>query len=293
MLEIIKNIPSDRPVLIAGPTASGKSSLALAIAEASGGRIVNADALQVFADWSVLTARPPAEDLVRAPHALYGHVAFDVAYSVGDWLRDVAALDQAERPIFVGGTGLYFRALNEGLADIPATPPAIRAEAMARWQDDGLAALVAELDSAVRETIDTANPMRVMRAWEVARATGRSIRDWQAETPAPLVPLSSAVPLLLDAPKDWLNPRIAGRFDMMLEAGALDETRAILPQWDPGLNAAQAIGAPELVGYLKGECTLAEARDRATLATRQYAKRQRTWFRSRMKTWQTVDARTL
>lgn len=293
MLETIDGLASDRPVLIAGPTASGKSALALEIARRHGGRIVNADALQVFTDWSLLTARPPQADLDQAPHVLYGHVPFEAAYSVGDWLRDVAALPAGPRPIVVGGTGLYFRALTEGLADIPATPPEIRAEATARLQADGLPALVAELDPDVRVDIDTANPMRVMRAWEVARATGRSIRAWQADTPPPLVPLDQAIPLVIDAPKDWLDPRIERRFDMMLDAGALDEARAVLPRWDARLNAAQAIGAPELIAHLKSEITLPEARVRAILASRQYAKRQRTWFRNRMKTWHRLDATRL
>ncbi|UWQ16651.1 tRNA (adenosine(37)-N6)-dimethylallyltransferase MiaA [Jannaschia sp. M317] len=293
MLETIDGLASDRPVLIAGPTASGKSALALEIARRHGGRIVNADALQVFADWSLLTARPPQADLDQAPHVLYGHVPFEAAYSVGDWLRDVAALPAGPRPIVVGGTGLYFRALTEGLADIPATPPEIRAEATARLQADGLPALVAELDPDVRDDIDTANPMRVMRAWEVARATGRSIRAWQADTPPPLVPLDQAIPLVIDAPKDWLDPRIERRFDMMLDAGALDEARAVLPRWDARLNAAQAIGAPELIAHLKSEITLPEARARAILASRQYAKRQRTWFRNRMKTWHRLAATRL
>ena len=293
MLESIGNIPPDRPVLIAGPTASGKSSLALAIAESGGGRIVNADALQVFADWSVLTARPGPEDLSRAEHALYGHVPFETAYSVGDWLRDLAALTPGTRPIVVGGTGLYFRALTEGLADIPATPPAIRAEAIARHEAEGLAALVADLDPATRAGIDTANPMRVMRAWEVQRATGRSIRDWQAETPPPMIPRAAATALLLNAPKDWLDARIARRFDAMLAGGALEEARALLPRWDPTLNAAQAIGAPELIAHLRGETDLDTARAAATLATRQYAKRQRTWFRARMRDWTQLDARDL
>jgi tRNA dimethylallyltransferase len=293
MLDLLDSIPQDRPVLIAGPTASGKSSLALAIAERAGGRIVNADALQVFADWRVLTARPSAAEEARAPHALYGHVPWGASYSVGDWLRDFAALPRGPRPIVVGGTGLIFRALTEGLADIPPTPPEIRAEAQARLAERGLSALAAELDPEVRATIDTANPMRVMRAWEVARATGRSIRAWQAKTPPPLIPLDAAVPLLLDAPKDWLDQRIARRFDAMLAAGALEEARAVLPRWDPSLNAAQAIGAPELVAHLRGEATLEAARAAAVTATRQYAKRQRTWFRARMRAWTPVAAAEL
>ncbi|GIT91971.1 tRNA dimethylallyltransferase [Jannaschia pagri] len=279
--------------MIAGPTASGKSALALAIARRGGGQIVNADALQVFADWQVLTARPPVEETSQAPHALYGHVDWARNYSVGDWLREVAGLPKDLRPIIVGGTGLYFRALTEGLAEIPPTPPEVRREATDRLERDGLAALVDELDAEVRDTIDTANHMRVLRAWEVARATGRSIRRWQAETPPPLFPLAACCPIVLDAPKAWLSPRIERRFDLMLSQGALDEAEAVLPKWDPTRNAAQAIGAPELIAHLRGEISLDTARDRAIVATQQYAKRQRTWFRARMKDWHPIAAEDL
>lgn len=283
------DIPDGRPILIAGPTGSGKSSLALALAEARGGTVVNADAMQVFADWRVLSARPSPEEEARAAHALYGHVGWTTAYSTGDWLRDVTPLI-GPGAVIVGGTGLYFRALTEGLADIPATPPAIRTEAEARLEAIGLEELAAELDPETRAGIDTANPKRVMRAWEVARATGRSIRDWQADTPPPRLPLDACTPLVLDAPKDWLTPRLERRFDAMLAKGALDEVRAVLPRWDPTLNAAQAIGAPELVAHLRGEITLDAARDCAIIATRRYAKRQRTWFRARMAGWTRIDA---
>ncbi|MEL7184664.1 MAG: tRNA (adenosine(37)-N6)-dimethylallyltransferase MiaA [Pseudomonadota bacterium] len=281
------------PVLLAGPTASGKSSLALAIAEAQGGVIVNADALQVFADWRVLTARPSAAETARARHLLYGHVPWDRAYSVGDWLRDATNLPHRARPIFVGGTGLFFRALTEGLANIPPTPPKIREEAEARLATLGLPALAAELDAEVRETLDLQNPMRVLRAWEVKRATGRSIRAWHAETPPPLIPPNKAAKIVLDAPKDWLSPRIESRFDLMLEGGALEEVRTILPRWDSRLNAAKAIGAPELVAHLRGQLSLDDARSAAVTATRQYAKRQRTWFRKRMRNWWRIDAHLL
>ncbi|WGH78750.1 tRNA (adenosine(37)-N6)-dimethylallyltransferase MiaA [Jannaschia ovalis] len=289
MKRLIEDIAADRPVLIAGPTASGKSALALALAEAQERPVVNADALQVFADWRVLTARPSPDEEARAPHHLYGHVEWTRAYSVGDWLRDVTPLLD-RRPVIVGGTGLYFRVLTEGLADIPPTPPAIRAEAEARLRDCGLPALVADLDPATAAGLDRNNPMRVMRAWEVARATGRSIRDWQAETPPPALLLSAATALVLDAPKEWLDPRIVRRFDQMLAAGALEEARRVLPRWDPTLNAAQAIGAPELIAHLRGELPLSEARDRAILASRRYAKRQRTWFRARMGGWRRISA---
>ena len=225
MLELLDTTPPDRPVLIAGPTASGKSSLALAIARAQGGTVVNADALQVFADWRLLTARPTPEEEAEVPHALYGHVPWEADRSVGDWLREIAPLLAMTRPIVVGGTGLYFRALTEGLADIPATPSAIRAEAQDRLARIGLDAMAAELDPDVRADLDLRNPMRVIRAWEVERATGRSIRDWQADTPPPLLPLARATLLVLDAPAAWLDPRIARRFGTSTVDGRAVERR--------------------------------------------------------------------
>ncbi|MBK1635070.1 tRNA (adenosine(37)-N6)-dimethylallyltransferase MiaA [Rhodovulum adriaticum] len=282
----IPSLDPARPVLIAGPTASGKSALALAIARAQGGVIVNADALQVFAGWRILTARPSPRDMAQAPHALYGHVPVDGAYSVGHWLRDVAPILQgADRPIIVGGTGLYFTALTEGLAEIPATPDQIRAEADTRIADAGIAALLAELDPDTAARIDTANPRRVQRAWEVQRATGRGLAAWQDATPPPLLPLARTQPLVIDAPREQLNARIEARFDAMIAEGALEEVRANLSRWDPAAQSAQAIGAPELVAHLRGEISLDAAIAAAKTASRQYAKRQRTWFRSRLKQW--------
>ncbi|EIE52586.1 tRNA delta(2)-isopentenylpyrophosphate transferase [Citreicella sp. 357] len=275
-----------RHVLIAGPTASGKSALALEIAARDGGIVVNADAIQVFADWRILTARPCAEDEARAPHALYGHVPGSTPYSVGAWLRDLdPLLAGSARLIVTGGTGLYFSALTNGLADIPATPPDIRAEAMARLDAGDHAPMVAELDAQTRGRIDTANPMRVQRAWEVLRATGRGIAAWQDDTPPPRLPLADVQPILFDAPRDWLTPRIERRFDAMLAAGALDEARANLDGWSPDLPSAKAIGAAELIAHLRGEMSLETAARRATILTRQFAKRQRSWFRARMKDW--------
>ncbi|MGX9855588.1 tRNA (adenosine(37)-N6)-dimethylallyltransferase MiaA [Limimaricola variabilis] len=285
LFEIARGLDPARPVLIAGPTASGKSALALAIAETGGGVVVNADALQVYADWRVLSARPSAEEEARAPHALYGHVGRETSYSVGHWLREVAPLLDGPRPIVVGGTGLYFSALTEGLAEIPATPPEIRAQADAIALPD----LVAGLDAETRGRIDLANRARVQRAWEVLRATGRGIAAWQADTPPPLLPLPRAQPIVLRPDPAWLNARIARRFDAMLQEGALDEARAALPHWQPAAPWARAIGAPELVAHLRGETDLATAREAAIIASRQYAKRQRSWFRSRMGEWRGLD----
>ncbi|MWD27783.1 tRNA (adenosine(37)-N6)-dimethylallyltransferase MiaA [Aquicoccus sp. SCR17] len=275
-----------RPVLIAGPTASAKSELALRLAEREGGVVVNADAIQVFDNWRVLTARPSPADEARAPHALYGHVGRQDEYSVGHWLRDLAPLlESGERPIITGGTGLYFTALTQGLAEIPPTPPEVRAEADARLAEEGLEALLAELDTATAERIDRRNPARVQRAWEVRRSTGRGLAAWQDDTPPPLLPLARAQPILVEAPRDWLTPRIERRFDAMLAAGALDEARDNLEGWDPARLSSKAIGAPELIAHLRGEITLEAARDASTIATRQFAKRQRTWFRAKMAEW--------
>ena len=275
-------------MLIAGPTASGKSALALEIAAKSGGVIVNADALQVYDGWRVLTARPSPEDEAAARHLFYGHVPFEAEYSVGDWLRAVRPLlDGPARPIIVGGTGLYFRALTEGLAEIPPIPPEIRAEGDA-MSDAALLDALDRADPVLAGRIDLQNRARVQRGWEVWRATGRPLSAWQAETAPPALPLARAVPLVIDADRDWLNARIARRFDAMLAQGALEEARANLPRWPLAGGARKAIGAPELIAHLQGAITLEEAREAAIIASRQYAKRQRTWFRARMGDWQPV-----
>ena len=283
------DIPPDRPVLIAGPTASGKSALAETIVAAGGGVIVNADALQVYGCWRLLTARPSAVTEAALPHRLYGHVGREAPYSAGHWLREVrAVLAEGARPVIVGGTGLYFTALTEGLAEVPPTPPGVRSEADSRLRDAGLAAMVAELDPATAARIDLRNPARVQRAWEVLRATGRGLADWQAETGPPLLPLDRVAALVLEPDRDWLAGRIDRRFDAMMEAGALDEVRAAMPAWQTGAPWTRAIGAPELAAHLRGEGSLAEAVAAARIASRQYAKRQRTWFRSRMAAWRRI-----
>lgn len=276
------SIEAQKPVLIAGPTASGKSALALHIAKSQGGIIVNADALQVFDGWRILTARPDDTDLAQAEHALYGHVAYDADYSVGHWLRDVTPyLQGPKRPIIVGGTGLNFNALTRGLADIPPTPDSLRAHANTLPLDT----LLGGLDAQTVSRIDTQNRMRVQRAWEVLHNTGRSLADWQDATPPPLLRLDQATCITLDAPKDWLDDRITRRFEQMLDLGALNEARAMLPHWNPNHQSSKAIGAPELIAHLHGNMTLDQAREAAIISSRQYAKRQRTWFRARHKTW--------
>lgn len=285
------NLSPDKPVLIAGPTASGKSALALTLARAQNRAIVNADALQVFAGWPLLTAQPSADDRQLAEHLLYGHLQCDADYSVGAWLRDVAPLLQrSPAPVIVGGTGLYLSALTEGLVDIPATDPAIRAAATARLADIGLVAFAAELDPATHARIDTRNPMRVQRAWEVLQQTGRGLAAWQAETGPPLVAPEQPHLFQLVAPPEFLNPRIDARFDAMLAQGALDEARAMLPRWNPDALSSKAIGAAELIGVLQGKLSESDAKISAQTATRQFAKRQRTWFRRRMQNWSVLNA---
>jgi tRNA dimethylallyltransferase len=283
------DIPADLPVLVAGPTASGKSALAAALVARDGGVIVNADALQVHDRWRVLTARPSVAEEAALPHRLYGHIGPRQPYSVGHWLREVQAiLQEGSRPVIVGGTGLYFTALTEGLAEVPLVPAAVRAEADAALRDRGLDAMVATLDPETAGRIDLRNPARVQRAWEVLRATGRGLAAWQAGTGAPLLPMAGVTALVLVPDRDWLADRIDRRFDAMIGAGALDEARAALEGWDPALPSSRAIGAAELVAHLRGETGLDEAVAAAKLATRQYAKRQRTWFRSRMGGWRPI-----
>jgi len=288
-----------RPVLLAGPTASGKSRLALALARQGAGMVINADSQQVLAGWRVLTARPSAAEEAACPHRLYGHVPPGRASSVGAWLRDLApVLEEARaaglRPILVGGTGLYFRAVTEGLAEIPPVPAGLRAEIEARLAAHGRDALAAELAGRDPETaarIDLANPRRVARALEVLEATGEGLARWQARTPAPMLSLAQTVPAVLETPREILAERIGARFAAMLEGGALEEARAIaaagLPAHDPHLRP---VGARELLAHLAGDMTLEAAAERAIAATRAYAKRQRTWFDNRMRDWPRLDA---
>jgi tRNA dimethylallyltransferase len=277
-------ISRELPVLIAGPTASGKSALAMDLSARDGRLIINADALQVYDGWRILTARPSIADEARLPHALYGHVSRHTVYSVGHWLREVTPL--LDRPVvIVGGTGLYFTALTEGLADIPPTPAHIRAQADALRQTD-LHAMILALDPATQARVDLANPMRVQRAWEVQMTTGRGLAVWQDSTGAPMLPVARITTLIMRPEVARLNARIDARFDQMIAAGALDEARLALPDWNPTLPASRAIGAAELIAHLRGEMTLADAITAAKIATHQYAKRQRTWFRSRMSAWQ-------
>jgi tRNA dimethylallyltransferase len=287
-----------RPVLIAGPTASGKSALALALAERDHGCVINADASQVYACWRVLTARPDDADLARAPHRLYGHVPCAERYSVGAWLREVdAAIADARRaglrPIVVGGTGLYLHALTGGLSDIPEIPPEVRARSQAMLVAGELDRMLMQLmqdDRATFARIDRNNPMRVQRAWEVLVATGRGLSHWQREPHARIVPPESAVRLLVSPEISLLNNQIEARFHAMLERGALDEVRAFIAiDHDESLPASRVLGARELAAHLRGEIGLEGAIAASVTATRQFAKRQRTWFRNKMPDWQRLE----
>lgn len=274
------------PVLLAGPTASGKSALALALARAQGRAVINADALQVYDRWQILTARPGAAEMSDTPHHLYGHVAATTAYSVGRWLEDLRPLLATRpAPVIVGGTGLYLSALTEGLSPIPPVPPEIRAQADAQLRTQGLEAMVAHLDHTTRARIDTRNPARVQRAWEVLATTGRGLADWQDDDLQQMLPRNQAAAFVLDIAPATLEARIRARLAHMIKAHVLDEVARALPDWDPARPADRAIGAAEFAAHLRAEMTLDQAIEAAAITTRRYAKRQRTWFRSRMGTW--------
>jgi tRNA dimethylallyltransferase len=276
-------------VLIAGPTASGKSHHALALAEEIGGVVINADSMQVYREAPILTAQPSAQDKARLPHLLYGHVSAREVYSVGRWRSDaITALAEAQAlnrtPIFVGGTGLYFTALTDGLADIPPTPPEIRDAARALLDDIGVEALHATLtdrDPLTASKLRATDPQRVLRAFEVLEATGRSLAEWQSAPAEPVLKAQKIAAFVLDPPRSELRLRIAARFEAMLEAGGLEEARA-LEGLDPALPAAKLLGLRPLQALAAGTLTRAEALDAAITGTRQFAKRQMTWFRHRM-----------
>ena len=289
--EFILSLNEARPILIAGATASGKSALAIKIAKKLGGVIINADAMQVYEGWKILTARPTKQDQRNVSHLLYGHVDNKEAYSVGDWLRQVTPLlDGNHRPIIVGGTGLYFRALTEGLANIPKIPEKYKKKSSELIQNGKMLDMVADFDEATRSKIDLQNPVRVARAWEVLQATGKSIVSWQADTPPPILNINKCDAILMHSSTHWLNERIKIRFEAMLDNGVLEEITKNSQSWDPQLQSSQAIGATQLIEYNLGRISIEKATELAVIASRQYAKRQKTWFRKRMENWRTVIA---
>ena len=287
-----------RAVLIAGPTASGKSALALAVAENLGGVIVNADSMQVYRDLRIITARPTADDEIRAPHKLYGFVNAAENYSVGRWCRDVEETlreigKQGRVPILVGGTGLYFKALTSGLAAVPPIPADIRADVRGRLQQEGAPALHAELmrlDPATAQRVTANDRSRISRALEVVLATGRALSDWHREGLPPLIDPARAVKVFITCERKELVRRIEVRFDAMIKSTALDEVRRLAERrLDPALPAMKAHGVPWLIRHLNGEISREEAIAGAVMDTRRYAKRQLTWFRNQMNDWIWAD----
>jgi len=269
--------------LIAGPTASGKSALALALAERTGGVVINADASQVYADLRILSARPSDADMARAPHRLFGHIDGREACSAARWAddakREIAAAHGAGKlPILVGGTGLYIRTLIDGIAPVPEIDPAIREAVRAMPVAEAHAALGRE-DPASAEALPPADAARIARALEVIRSSGRSIRDWRARKEGGIGGAVRLAPLVLLPPRDWLIARCDARFEAMLDEGAAEEVKALLARDLPAsLPVMRAIGVPEIAAWLDGAIVRREMISRAQIATRQYAKRQYTWF---------------
>jgi tRNA dimethylallyltransferase len=288
-------------VLIAGPTASGKSALALALAEAADGVVINTDSMQVYRDLRIITARPTPEDEARVPHRLYGHVDAAVNCSAGHWVNDAAtelaeARAQNRVPIFIGGSGLYFKALTRGLSAVPPVPAEIRDDVRARLESNGVEALHAELslrDPASAERLKPRDRTRVARALEVVEATGRSLTDWHRDGLPPLLPPGQFRAVFLAPERDELYARIDARFEAMLGSGALEEVERLgARHLDPLLPAMKAHGVPALLRHLVGEITREQAAEIGRADTRHYAKRQFTWFRHQLPEfeWLTPEA---
>lgn len=289
--------PEHAPILIAGPTASGKSAYAMRVAEEVGGVVINADSMQVYRELRVLTARPSAEDEARVPHRLYGHVGAAEPYSVARWLEDVAAVlaecrSTGRRPIIVGGTGLYFKALTEGLSPVPPVPASVRERWRQLAQEVSAAALhemLAARDPVMAGRLAVSDRQRVTRALEVFEATGKSLAAWQGMAGEPLVPLAGADARVLEIDRQVLYDRCDRRFEQMIEAGALDEVVALVGLGVPeDMPAMRAIGVRPLRAHLAGETDKAAATAQAQTETRQYVKRQITWLKKHMISWNLV-----
>jgi len=283
----------NRAVLIAGPTASGKSALAMNLAEAENGVIINADSMQVYRELRVLTARPTLADEARVPHLLYGHRDPAADYSTGMWQKEAmtaihATLAQGKLPVLCGGTGLYFMSLLKGLAEVPEIAPEVRA----KWRNftGDLYGELARRDTVSAAKLNPADRQRLIRALEVVESTGEPLPHWQARAEA-LAPLKGfAVRCLFkNLPREALYARADSRFEQMIAHGAIDELRA-LPDLHKDQPLMKAIGVPELKAYLKGAISLEEAKAKAQTATRQYIKRQLTWWRGQMGDWEEVGA---
>jgi tRNA dimethylallyltransferase len=285
----------NKAVLIAGPTASGKSALALALAEKTGGIIINTDSMQVYRDLRIITARPTPEEEARLPHRLYGHVDAAINYSAGSYVRDAAsglaeARNAGRLPIFIGGTGLYFKALTRGLSAVPPVAAEVREMVRARLERDGVESLHAALalrdpESAAR--LNLRDRTRIARALEVIEATGRPLAEWHREGQPPLLAEGDYQALFLTPDRETLYARIDARFDVMLTKGALEEVEALAARGlDPLLPAMKAHGVPALIRYLRGEITREEAATIGKADTRHYAKRQFTWFRHQLPEFQ-------
>lgn len=286
-------------ILIAGPTASGKSGLALRLAEEHGGKIINADSMQVYAELRILTARPSIADEARVPHALYGFVPAAEAYSVGRFVVDAAtAIDEARRqgrvPIIVGGTGLYFKALLEGLSPIPAIDDGVRARWRSTAEQIGAAELHRQLaarDAVMAGRLSPTDTQRIVRALEVLDSTGQSLAVWQTKPKTPILDAATATCLVVDADRADLIARADKRFDQMIADGALAEAESLAKRHlDPVLPAMRAIGVAPLIAAVRGERPLAEAIETAKAETRQYIKRQQTWLNGNMIAWNRIFA---
>ncbi|MGU3575700.1 tRNA (adenosine(37)-N6)-dimethylallyltransferase MiaA [Brucellaceae bacterium C25G] len=293
MIEAVKNA-----ILIAGATASGKSAFALKLAKEHDGFIVNTDSMQVYDVLDRLTARPPQEDLQEAEHYLYGHVSPSVTYSTGKWLDDVKALlvsekSQGRLPIFVGGTGLYFRALLGGLSQIPDVPDEIRQYWRERMEHEGaenLHKILSEIDPVMAASLNAADGQRILRAIEIFKSTGKSLSFWQKPTGKALIDEKSAQKFVVTQERPVLRQRIADRFELMWDDGAQEEVVKLMSlRLDPALPAMKAIGVREIADYQAGVLSRDRAIELAVTATRQYAKRQSTWFRNQLdESWHVI-----
>ncbi len=285
------DVPQKSALLIAGPTASGKSALAVRLACERNGVIINADSMQVYRELRLLTARPSEDEEAQVPHRLYGHVSGAADYSVARWLADAtreieAAWAAGQLPVICGGTGLYFMALEQGLSEVPL----IAEEVREKWRGfaGNLHLELAQRDPVMAARLPANDRQRIIRALEVFEATGRSLADWQGRgQERAFLNHIKVERLMVDVPREVLYRRADHRFDTMLAQGALDEVRA-LPRIDAAQPMMKAIGVPELLACLRNELTLEDAVQRAKMATRQYIKRQLTWWRSKGSDWQRV-----